>query len=83
MKLIRKVLNRSIKKLSSFLESKFDANKLLFETENTKFQMGESSLFLINNREMKFIETEQKQIALKSKFYLSFYKTLWAMGTLN
>ena len=64
-------------------EAILKANKLLFETENTKFQMGESSLFLINNREMKFIETEQKQIALKSKFYLSFYKTLWAMGTLN
>ena len=60
-----------------------NANKLLFETENTKFQLGESSLFLINNRELKFIETEQKQVLLKSKFYLSIYKNLWAMGALN
>ncbi|MEK0423622.1 MAG: hypothetical protein RLZ95_1532 [Bacteroidota bacterium] len=59
------------------------ANKLLFDTENTKFQMGESSLFLINSRELKLIETEQKQIALKTKFYLSFYKNLWAMGVFN
>lgn len=64
-------------------EAILNANKLLFETENTKFQMGESSLFLINSRELKFIETEQKHIALKSKFYLSIYKNLWAMGSLN
>lgn len=64
-------------------ESILNANKLLFDTENIKFQMGESSLFLINNRELKFIETEQKQIAFKSKLYLSIYKNLWAMGSLN
>lgn len=64
-------------------EAILKANKLLFDTENIKFQLGESSLFLINNRELKFIETEQKHIALKSKFYLSIYKNLWAMGSLN
>jgi outer membrane protein TolC len=64
-------------------ENVVNANKLLFETENTKFQMGESSLFLINSREQKYIETMQKHIALKAKFYVSFYKNLWSMGTLN
>lgn len=64
-------------------EAILKANKLLFDTENTKFQMGESSLFLINSRELKFIETEQKHIALKTKFYLSIYRNLWAMGSLN
>jgi outer membrane protein TolC len=64
-------------------EAILKANKLLFDTENTKFQMGESSLFLINNRELKFIETEQKHVALKTKFYLRIYKNLWAMGSLN
>lgn len=64
-------------------EGILSANKLLFDTENIKFQIGESSLFLINNRELKFIESEQKQIALIAKFYLSIYKNLWAMGSLN
>ncbi|MGI9138397.1 MAG: TolC family protein [Sediminibacterium sp.] len=64
-------------------EAILNANKLLFDTENMKFQMGESSLFLINNRELKFIETEQKHISLKSKFYFSIYKNLWAMGMLK
>ena len=64
-------------------EAILKANQLLFETENTKFQMGESSLFLINSRELKFIESEQKHVALKAKFYLSIYKNQWAMGGLN
>lgn len=64
-------------------EAILKANQLLFETENTKFQMGESSLFLINSRELKMIETEQKQIAFKTKFYLSIAKNQWAMGGLN
>jgi outer membrane protein TolC len=73
----------SLKQQIKTNELVLNANKLLFDTENNKFQMGESSLFLINNRELKFIETEQKQIVLKSKFYLSIYKNLWSMGKLN
>jgi outer membrane protein TolC len=73
----------SLKQQIKTNELVLNANKLLFDTENNKFQMGESSLFLINNRELKFIETEQKQIALKSKLYLSIYKNLWSMGKLN
>jgi outer membrane protein TolC len=73
----------AIKQQINTNEAILKANKLLFDTENIKFQMGESSLFIINNRELKFIETQQKHITLKSKFYLSIYKNLWAMGTLN
>lgn len=64
-------------------EAILNANKLLFDTENTKFQLGESSLFLINNRELKLIETEQKNISFKTKLYLNIYKNLWALGALN
>lgn len=64
-------------------EAILNANKLLFDTENTKFQMGESSLFIMNSRELKLIETEQKHIALKTKLYLSIYKNLWAAGSFN
>lgn len=64
-------------------EAILNTNKLLFEVENTKFKMGESSLFLVNARELKYIETAQKHIAFKTKFYTSFYKNLWAMGSLN
>jgi outer membrane protein TolC len=73
----------ALKKQINGNEQIVNANKLLFDTENTKFQMGESSLFLINSRELKLIETEQKNIALKAKLYLSIYKNLWARGIFN
>jgi outer membrane protein TolC len=73
----------ALKKQINGNEQIVNANKLLFDTENTKFQMGESSLFLINSRELKLIETEQKNIALKAKLYLSIYKNLWARGVFN
>jgi outer membrane protein TolC len=73
----------ALKKQINGNEQIVNANKLLFDTENTKFQMGESSLFLINSRELKLIETEQKNIALKAKLYLSIYKNLWSRGIFN
>ncbi len=39
----------------------------LLLAENTKFQLGESSIFLVNSREMKFIESQLKQIDLEAK----------------
>ena len=59
------------------------SNKLLFDAENSKFKLGESSLFLINSRELKYIETEQKTVALKTKLFNTFYKVFWATGTLQ
>lgn len=48
----------------------FDYNTLL-AAEERKFSFGESSLFLINNRETKLIDAELKQIELQNKFYAS------------
>lgn len=41
----------------------------LLEAEERKFSFGESSLFLINSRESKLIETQLKQIEVQNKFY--------------
>jgi outer membrane protein TolC len=35
-------------------------NKVLLDGEETKFKMGESSLFLVNSREQKVVETQEK-----------------------
>lgn len=58
-------------------------NKLLLEAENIKFSMGESSMFLVNSREIKLIESEQKLIALKTKFFKSIIANQWAAGLLR
>lgn len=58
-------------------------NKKLLDAENIKFAMGESSMFLVNSREMKLIETQQKLIALKTKFFKSIVANQWAAGMLR
>ena len=64
-------------------EQNYINNKKLLDAENVKFSMGESSMFLVNSREMKLIETQQKLIALKTKFFKSIVANQWAAGLLR
>ena len=48
--------------------------------EETRFFNGESSLFLINARELKTIETKQKLIELKSKNRKALVSLKWSAG---
>jgi hypothetical protein len=50
--------------------------------EEVRFANGESSLFLINAREQKTIEAEQKTIELKAKYQKSAIGVRWAAGLL-
>lgn len=64
-------------------EQNYLNNKQLLDAENIKFSMGESSMFLVNAREIKLIESEQKLIALKTKFFISIIANQWAAGLLR
>lgn len=64
-------------------QQNYSNNKKLLEAENIKFSMGESSMFLVNSREMKLIESQQKLIALKTKFFTSIIANQWAAGLLK
>ncbi|MFA9290052.1 MAG: TolC family protein [Solirubrobacteraceae bacterium] len=55
----------------------------LLKGEETLFMNGESSLFLINTRENKLIETKQKFVDLKIKLLKVFYSLQWSAGTLG
>lgn len=48
--------------------------------EETRFLNGESSLFMINARELKTIETTQKLIELKSKNRKALVSLKWSVG---
>ena len=50
--------------------------------EEIKFSNGESSLFLVNARELKTLEARQKLIELQGKEQKAVANTLWAAGTL-
>ncbi len=55
----------------------------MLRAEERLFQNGESSLFLINSRENKVLETERKLIELKTKYCKSIYALQWSAGLLR
>lgn len=55
----------------------------LLRNEELKFAQGESSLFIVNSREIKVIEILQKQIEVAVKCYRARYATEWAAGVLK
>jgi hypothetical protein len=48
-----------------------------------RFKIGEGSLFLLNIRELKLLESKQKLLELKSKFYSSYQGLQWSTGQLR
>lgn len=54
-----------------------DNLKKLLKAEETRFSNGESSLFLINSRENKLLETQEKITELKAKVIKTYFKINW------
>jgi hypothetical protein len=55
----------------------------MLKAEETLFENGESSLFLINSRENKVLEAEKKLIDLKTKCIKTIYALQWSSGLLK
>ncbi|MBL7718471.1 MAG: TolC family protein [Flavipsychrobacter sp.] len=71
-----------IKKQIEFSEQMLANNIKLFQGERLKFEAGESTLFLLNSRENKVLESIQKLLELRAKWQKSYSGLLWAAGTL-
>jgi outer membrane protein TolC len=54
---------------------------LLLTAEETRFESGESSLFLVNQRERSLIEAKAKLVELTAKYAKAKYQLQWASGT--
>ncbi len=54
----------------------------LYQGERLRFETGESSLFLLNARQSKVLETAQKLVELKAKWQKAYVSLLWSSGTL-
>jgi outer membrane protein TolC len=54
----------------------------LVQAEEAKLESGESSLFLINTRENKALEAQQKLLELKTKYFKTIYALQWSAGLL-
>jgi outer membrane protein TolC len=59
-----------------------DNTKRLLDVELERFEIGESSLFLVNNREIKYIEVVLKGYELKTKFFKTLIALNWAKGNI-
>lgn len=61
----------------------YENYQFLLRAEELKFAQGESSLFLVNTREIKVLEMIQKQIDLTFKSYKARIAMEWAAGLLQ
>lgn len=64
-------------------EQSLENNIRLFKGEKIRFETGESTLFLLNTRENKVLETTQKLTELRAKWQKSYAGLLWAAGVLQ
>jgi outer membrane protein TolC len=55
----------------------------LLKVEEEKFSLGESSMFLVNTRETKLLESQQKLAELKAKFFTKLLAVQWASGQIR
>ena len=71
--------NRQVEVQQSLLKNTF----ALQRGEEVRFSNGESSLFLVNARELRTIEAEQKLIEIKAKNAKALIMLEWAAGILG
>lgn len=57
--------------------------KKLRDSEQTRFEIGESSLFLVNSREMSYLQYKMKLVELESKMKIMEAKWLWLASELD
>ncbi len=57
-------------------------NTKMLEAEITKFRNGESSVFLINSREITLIQSQLSLISLTAKYHQLYVKKRWVLGNL-
>ncbi len=72
----------AIKKQIEIQEAAYKNYLALQKAEEIRFQAGESSLFLINARENKKLESLQKLQELRIKFLIATSSLQWSSGTL-
>ncbi|MFM6949089.1 MAG: TolC family protein [Aquirufa sp.] len=73
---------QSLKKQINTQENALKNYQALVKAEESKFEQGESSLFLINSRETKAMEAAEKLIDLKSYLFKSIYALQSSAGLL-
>lgn len=72
----------NLQQQSLLFEQITDNYRLLFDAEVAKFQQGESSIFLINTREQRWLDAQIKLLKLLSACNKTEAGLLWSIGRL-
>jgi outer membrane protein TolC len=56
--------------------------KRLYDAELTRFRLGESSVFLVNTRELQYLQAQNALIDLRMEVILQGYRLLYDLGVL-
>lgn len=67
----------------SLMRQVYSSNRTLYQGELLRYRNGESTLFLLNARENKLLESGQKLTEIHAKYHKAFAGLLWAAGTLQ
>jgi outer membrane protein TolC len=73
--------NQSVQQIALYQDMVKNYAQLL-ALENARFNLGESSLFLINSRELKYIEAQVKMAKLKMEYEVAKASVAWVTGNL-
>jgi len=74
--------NETLQKQMDLIKPSLKANQKLLEGEELRFKFGDSSLFLINARESKLIEVQEKLLETENKIAKNKLKAEWIVGGL-
>ncbi len=66
-----------------FQEKNLENYSFIFESERKMFDLGESSLFILNNRELNYINSQIKQIEMLSKGLKTELEIQFSLGILS
>jgi outer membrane protein TolC len=72
----------SLKEQISDYEKALNSYRQLYRGELSRYQTGESTIFLVNTRESKLLEATQKLIELKAKYQKAHASIYFAAGML-
>jgi outer membrane protein TolC len=73
--------NQSVQQIALYQDMVKNYAQLL-ALENARFNLGESSLFLINSRELKYIEAQVKMAKLQMEYAVAKASVAWVTGSL-
>jgi outer membrane protein TolC len=75
--------NETLQKQLDLVKQSLKANRKLLEGEELKFKFGDSSIFLINARESKVVEAQEKLLETENKIAKNKLKADWIVGGLT